>query len=135
MTEILQNIRQSEMTPMLQRMFQSDGGSEICDVLMKYLYKGMAQGTTAGHGGGAGRNTTPQSTGGFSQMGGRSFGGAEGGGQAMSVLLSWHEKASGVPYVRHGEGDADARAAGRTGRAGKHREGHGGPEDCVSRPV
>jgi actin related protein 2/3 complex subunit 5 len=55
---------------------------------MKYLYKGMAQG---GPSSGATKNVTPQHTG-FSQVGGRSFGGGEGGGQAMSVLLSWHEK-------------------------------------------
>jgi actin related protein 2/3 complex, subunit 5 len=79
------------MTPILQRMYQSEGGSEICDVLMKYLYKGMAQGaptTTATGSPAGGRNITPQATG-FSQAGGRSFGSAEGG---MSVLLSWHEK-------------------------------------------
>ena len=35
------------------------------------------------------RNITPQATG-FSQI--HSRGGGEGGGQAMSVLLSWHEK-------------------------------------------
>jgi len=35
------------------------------------------------------RNITPQATG-FSQVHAR--GGGEGGGQAMSVLLSWHEK-------------------------------------------
>lgn len=96
-TEILQNIRQAEMTPILQRMYRSEGGSEICDTLMKYLYKGMAQGAPSGGAtanAAGGRNITPQATpgGGFSQMGGRSFGGAEGGGQAMSVLLSWHEK-------------------------------------------
>ena len=74
-------------------MYQSEGGSEICDTLMKYLYKGMAQGAPTGATANAtgGRNITPQATG-FSQVGGRSFGGAEGGGQAMSVLLSWHEK-------------------------------------------
>lgn len=42
--EVLGQIRQAEMTPMLQRMYQSEGGSELCDTLMKYLYKGMAQG-------------------------------------------------------------------------------------------
>lgn len=26
------------MTPMLQRIYQGDGGSELLDVLMKYLY-------------------------------------------------------------------------------------------------
>ncbi|KAK3049343.1 hypothetical protein LTR09_009262 [Extremus antarcticus] len=94
-TEILQNIRQAEMTPILQRMYKSDGGSEMCDTLMKYLYKGMAQGAPTGSesrtNAASGRNITPQATG-FTQAGGRNFGGAEGGSQAMSVLLSWHEK-------------------------------------------
>jgi len=40
----------------------------------------------------ASKNITPQATGGFSQINAR--GGGEGGGQAMSVLLSWHEKVS-----------------------------------------
>jgi len=84
--EILQSIRQAEMTPILQQIYSSDGGSEVCDTLMKYIYKGMAQGSpNAGV-----KNVSSQT--GFSQAGGRSFGGAEGGGQAMSVLLSWHEK-------------------------------------------
>lgn len=26
------------MTPMLQRLYGSEGGPELCDVLMKYLY-------------------------------------------------------------------------------------------------
>ncbi|KAF2167742.1 hypothetical protein M409DRAFT_65851 [Zasmidium cellare ATCC 36951] len=89
-TEILQSIRQAEMTPLIQRIYQSEGGSEVCDTLMKYLYKGMAQGPPAGSNS-TQRNITPQATG-FSQIGGRNFGGGEGGGQAMSVLLSWHEK-------------------------------------------
>ena len=65
---------------------------------MKYLYKGMAQGApTANAGTPTGnRNITPQATG-FSQVSGRNFGGGEGGSQAMSVLLSWHEK---VCHVR-----------------------------------
>ena len=94
-TEILQSIRQAEMTPILQRIYQSENGSELCDTLMKYLYKGMGQGAPSGGSKGkqvdGTRNLTPQGTG-FSQAGGRSFGGAEGGGQQMSVLLSWHEK-------------------------------------------
>ena len=97
-SEILQNIRQSEMTPILQRMYSSDGGSEVCDTLMKYLYKGMAQGAPTGastNATGGNKTSSPQATG-FSQVGGRNFGGAEGGGQAMSVLLSWHEKACGL---------------------------------------
>ncbi|OQO10426.1 hypothetical protein B0A48_03722 [Cryoendolithus antarcticus] len=91
-TELLQSIRQADMTPLLQRLYASPNGSETCDTLMKYLYKGMAQGTT-GHTqtGQGGKTLTPQATG-FTQAGGRSFGGAEGGGQGMSVLLSWHEK-------------------------------------------
>ncbi|KAI7595153.1 hypothetical protein KC343_g15577 [Hortaea werneckii] len=76
------------MTPILQRLYGSEGGSELCDTLMKYLYKGMSQGAPGS--GSTPKNMTPQATG-FSQMGGRSFGG-EGGGQAMSVFLSWHEK-------------------------------------------
>ncbi|EMC92768.1 hypothetical protein BAUCODRAFT_37679 [Baudoinia panamericana UAMH 10762] len=91
-TEVLGQIRQTEMTPLLQRMYQSEGGSELCDTLMKYLYKGMAQGTSHTTNNSVhGRSMTPQATG-FSQAGGRSFGAAEGGGQAMSVFLSWHEK-------------------------------------------
>ncbi|KAF2724594.1 Arp2/3 complex 16 kDa subunit ARPC5 [Polychaeton citri CBS 116435] len=88
-TEVLQSIRQAEMTPLLQRIYASEGGSEICDTLMKYLYKGMSQGAPAGSKDHS-RNITPQATG-FTQMGGRNFGG-EGSGQSMSVLLSWHEK-------------------------------------------
>jgi len=37
------------------------------------------------------KNVTPQATG-YSQI--QSRGGADGGGQQMSVLLSWHEKVS-----------------------------------------
>jgi actin related protein 2/3 complex subunit 5 len=37
-TEVLQSIKASEMTPMLQRIFGSEGGGEVLDVLMKYLY-------------------------------------------------------------------------------------------------
>lgn len=36
--EVLQSIKASEMTPMLQRIYTSDGGSELLDVLMKYLW-------------------------------------------------------------------------------------------------
>lgn len=35
--EVLQSIKASEMTPMLQRIYASEGGSELLDVLMKYL--------------------------------------------------------------------------------------------------
>ena len=57
---------------------------------MKYLYKGMSAPPIAAGSAGGSRSLTPQATG-FSQIGGR-VGGGEGGGQAMSVLLSWHEK-------------------------------------------
>merc|ERR1712137_541368 len=83
--EILQSIRQSDMSPMLSRIYSTPGGTEALDVLMKYIYKGMAQSTPVT----TTRNITPQPTG-FSQIHAR--GGGEGGGQAMSVLLSWHEK-------------------------------------------
>ncbi len=36
-TEVLQSIKASEMTPMLQRIYRSEGGGELLDVLMKYL--------------------------------------------------------------------------------------------------
>ena len=91
---------------MLSRIDGSEGGTELLDVLMKYLcvcpanmylgrsaneftqrYKGMShhsQPTSAST-----RGLSPQPTG-FSQI--HSRGGGEGGGQAMSVLLSWHER-------------------------------------------
>lgn len=122
-TEILQSIRQSEMTPILQRIHQSEGGSEVCDTLMKYLYKGMAQGSPGSN---SGKNMTPQATG-FSQAGGRSFGGAEGGGQAMSVLLSWHEKVipHDLTYSKLAV-YADLFSVGRNGWSWQHHQGHVG---------
>lgn len=36
--EILQSIRQSEMSPILSRIYESEGGTEVLDVLMKYMY-------------------------------------------------------------------------------------------------
>ena len=36
--EVLQSIKQSEMSPILRRIYESDGGSALLDVLMKYLY-------------------------------------------------------------------------------------------------
>ena len=35
--EVLQSIKASEMTPLLNRVYSSEGGSEALDVLMKYL--------------------------------------------------------------------------------------------------
>jgi len=83
--EILTSTRQSEMSPILQRIYKSEGGSEALDALMKYIYKGMSQSAPSS------KQVSPQATG-FSQIQGRSFGGGEGGGHTMSVLLSWHEK-------------------------------------------
>ncbi|KAL7624252.1 hypothetical protein AAE478_005812 [Parahypoxylon ruwenzoriense] len=88
--EVLQSIKASEMTPMLQRIYGSEGGSELLDVLMKYLYKGMSGGSSAGLRTPT-RNLTPQTTG-FSQIGSRPGVPNESTGTAMSVLLSWHEK-------------------------------------------
>ncbi|KAL9056828.1 MAG: hypothetical protein Q9162_002699 [Coniocarpon cinnabarinum] len=88
--EILQSIRASDMSPLLSRLYQSPGGPELLDTLMKYLYKGMGAGAGAGGAGGSKSrgNLTPQGTG-FSQIGGRP---STGDGGGMSVLLSWHEK-------------------------------------------
>lgn len=36
--ETLQSIKQSEMSPMLSRIYGAEGGPETLDVLMKYLY-------------------------------------------------------------------------------------------------
>lgn len=107
--EVLQSIKASDMSPLLKSIYGSDGGHECLDVLMKYMYvarlanriieevsneifsyKGMA----TVHPGTASRTpnkVTPQSTGGFSQIGGRP-GANESATAAMSVLLSWHEK-------------------------------------------
>lgn len=35
--EVLQSIKASDMTPMLARIYGSEGGSELLDVLMKYM--------------------------------------------------------------------------------------------------
>lgn len=35
--ETLQSIKQSDMSPMLSRIYESEGGPELLDVLMKYL--------------------------------------------------------------------------------------------------
>lgn len=50
-------------------------------------YKGMAMGHPK-----SASKVTPQSTGGFSQVGGRPGASNESASTAMSVLLSWHEK-------------------------------------------
>lgn len=36
-TEVLQSIKASDMTPMLQRVFKTEGGPDTLDVLMKYM--------------------------------------------------------------------------------------------------
>ncbi|TDZ68001.1 Actin-related protein 2/3 complex subunit 5 [Colletotrichum trifolii] len=89
-TEVLQSIKASEMTPLLKSIYGSPGGPELLDVLMKYIYKGMAG--SAGSSSGL-RSPPPQpASGGFSQIGGRPGATNENVGSAMSVLLSWHEK-------------------------------------------
>lgn len=100
------------------------------------------------------RNITPQATG-FSQV--HSRGGGEGGGQAMSVLLSWHEKVRfsmscfayrlfachfGVmlpPLARDASATVQAQllttaiACGGC-RSRKHRQGHDRSPNSLSRP-
>lgn len=97
--EILQSIKQSEMSPLLTKIYQSEGGSEILDVLMKYIYKGMSITSTSSSTDSSSRKSstlTPQHTG-FSQIHSRAgadgtSGSGGGSGAGMSVLLSWHEK-------------------------------------------
>jgi hypothetical protein len=36
--EILQSIRQADMSPMLGRIYKGESGSELLDTLMKYMY-------------------------------------------------------------------------------------------------
>ncbi|KAF7536379.1 hypothetical protein G7Z17_g13053 [Cylindrodendrum hubeiense] len=85
--EVLQSIKASDMSPLLKSIYGTEGGSECLDVLMKYIYKGMA----AVHPGNASRSPTKDASQGFSQVGGRP-GANEPATAAMSVLLSWHEK-------------------------------------------
>ncbi|ETI28661.1 hypothetical protein G647_01112 [Cladophialophora carrionii CBS 160.54] len=93
--EVLQGIRQSDVSRILAEMLKQPGGTALGDTLMKYIYKGMASGT----GGAGGTGVSPQATGsGFSQIQSRNFG-EGGGGQVMSVLLSWHEKLTEVVGV------------------------------------
>ncbi|KAK4224983.1 putative ARP2/3 complex subunit [Podospora fimiseda] len=87
--EVLQSIKASEMSPLLKRVYEGEGGVELLDCLMKYLYKGMG---SPGAGSGGVKVMTPQTTG-FSQIGGgRNISSGDSTGSAMSVLLSWHEK-------------------------------------------
>ena len=89
--EVLQGIRQTDVPRVLESVLGGEGGKERGDTLMKYLYRGMSvQGGATGSKTAGGVGVSPQSTG-FSQVQARNM--AEGGGgQAMSVLLSWHEK-------------------------------------------
>ncbi|KAJ5960435.1 ARP2/3 complex 16kDa subunit (p16-Arc) [Penicillium vulpinum] len=87
--DVLQGIRQGEMTRILEGVCSGDGGAERADCLMKYLYKGMssaAPGTQSPK-----KAVSPENTG-FSQIQARNLAEGGGGGQQMSVLLSWHEK-------------------------------------------
>ncbi|KAF9889945.1 hypothetical protein FE257_006819 [Aspergillus nanangensis] len=89
--DVLQGIRQSEMTRVLEGVCSGEGGSERADCLMKYLYKGMSSPGPSSGAQSPHKSMSPQSTGGFSQIQARNLG-EGGGGQQMSVLLSWHEK-------------------------------------------
>jgi actin related protein 2/3 complex, subunit 5 len=92
--EVLQGIRQSDVNRILAEILKQPGGAsqDLLQTLMKYIYKGMASGS----GGQAAKENSPQVTGtGFSQVQARNFG-EGGGGQVMSVLLSWHEKLTEV---------------------------------------
>ncbi|KAJ6106032.1 hypothetical protein N7512_009549 [Penicillium capsulatum] len=88
--EVLQGIRQGEMTRVLEGVCGADGGAERADCLMKYLYKGMSSSAPTSGAQSPRKSVSPQSTG-FSQIQGRNLG-EGGGGQQMSVLLNWHEK-------------------------------------------
>ncbi|KAK0387997.1 hypothetical protein NLU13_4241 [Sarocladium strictum] len=90
--EVLQSIKASEMSPLLKGIYGSQGGSECLDVLMKYIYKGMAASQPKDATARTPSKMTPEATGGFSQMSGRPAGTSEPATAAMSVLLSWHEK-------------------------------------------
>jgi len=93
--EVLQAIRQSDVGRILNEILKQPGGNALGDTLMKYIYKGMA----VGAGGSNTKGVSPQTTGsGFSQVQARNFG-EGGGGQVMSVLLSWHEKLTEVVGV------------------------------------
>lgn len=85
--EVLQGIRQSEVARILAGLVQGEGGMARADCLMKYLYRGMSSQSTSSS---SKASISPQGTG-FSQIQARNLG-EGGGGQAMSVLLSWHEK-------------------------------------------
>jgi len=93
--EILSSIKQAEMTPILTRIYSSPAGTELLDVLMKYLYKGMAR-HNASNTATPGVSVHATGVSSVSGQGGapREYGVApsRGDGGGMSVLLSWHEK-------------------------------------------
>jgi hypothetical protein len=69
-------------------------------------YKGMAQSSASG----SSKSVTPQATG-FSQIHSR-VGAGEGSGQAMSVLLSWHEKVRHLLCLHSSAGAVVAKLTG-----------------------
>lgn len=72
---------------MLLSVYDDGGGGG----LMMNRYKGMSAAGPSSGSQSPKKSMSPQSTG-FSQIQARNFGEGGGGGQQMSVLLSWHEK-------------------------------------------
>lgn len=91
--EVLQGIRQSDVSKVLESVLSGPSERERGDTLMKYLYRGMSAPGGSKSGGGVSPQMTGSGGSGFSQIQARNLGEAgAGSGQAMSVLLSWHEK-------------------------------------------
>ncbi|KAL7272650.1 hypothetical protein RUND412_004539 [Rhizina undulata] len=92
--EILSSIKALEMSPILSQLYSAQSGTELLDVLMKYLYKGMARHNPGSTPGVTAHPTGVSSVSGVSGANVREFGVApsRGDGGGMSVLLSWHEK-------------------------------------------
>ncbi|POS87042.1 Arp2/3 complex subunit [Erysiphe pulchra] len=89
--EVLQSIKASEMTPLLKKIY-NESGVETLDILMKYLYKGMASYSSGKTISNTRKSITAHQNIGFPQMIGRPIVSNESSGAAMSVLLSWHER-------------------------------------------
>ncbi|KAF8244846.1 Arp2/3 complex 16 kDa subunit ARPC5 [Wilcoxina mikolae CBS 423.85] len=93
--DIVSSIKQFEMSPLLSQIYSSAAGTELLDVLMKYLYKGMARHSICiVVSPGVSTHATGVSCVSGQTGSTREFGVAhtKGDGGGMSVLLSWHEK-------------------------------------------